>query len=173
MFKTRHTVPGSAPATLTPLDPELARPPVIKLTEYNNESIEERNVPTVHDLPALADDGKIRWIEMNGLSDAAALTALGEKYELHPLALEDVWNLGQRPKVDPYPNRLFVIVQMIYRDADHRLCGEQVSMFIGPNLLITIQEEPSMDVFPQSANGSGSAKGATSERSVRITSPTR
>ena len=36
---------------------------------------------------------------------------------------------------------------MIYRLPDGRLCGEQVSMFIGKNLLITVQEDPDFDVF--------------------------
>jgi magnesium transporter len=147
MFKTRHVIPGSAPATLTPIDPAQASKPVLKLTEYNNEEIREQTIASVDDFPPAADDGKVRWIEMDGLGDADALRALGEKYDLHPLAIEDVWHVGQRPKIDVYEKYLFIIVQMIYRDEVGRLCAEQVSMFLGENLLITIQEEPHADVF--------------------------
>ena len=42
------------------------------------------------------------------------LKALGEKYGLHPLALEDVVNIGQRPKVEPYDQHLFIIADMVY-----------------------------------------------------------
>jgi magnesium transporter len=84
---------------------------------------------------------------MNGLGDVAALKALGEKYDLHPLALEDVINVGQRPKLEPYGAHLFIIAQMIYHDRESCLCGEQVSIFIGHNILISIQEEDDEDVF--------------------------
>ncbi|MEG3978394.1 magnesium/cobalt transporter CorA, partial [Microcoleus sp. herbarium8] len=42
---------------------------------------------------------------------------------------------------------LFIIAQMAYHDAEENLCNEQVSMFLGNNFLITIQEEPDYDVF--------------------------
>ncbi|HEX8312514.1 MAG TPA: magnesium/cobalt transporter CorA [Chthoniobacteraceae bacterium] len=147
MFKTRHAVPGASPATLTPVDPDGASQPVLKVTEYNLTAIEERVVASVAELPEPLDDGKVRWLEMNGLGDLEALRALGEKFGLHPLALEDVWHLGQRPKVEAYGDCLFIVLQMIYRDQELRLCGEQVSFFLGKNFLITIQEEPDHDVF--------------------------
>jgi hypothetical protein len=95
MFKTRHVIPGSAPATLTPIDPAQASKPVLKLTEYNNEEIREQTIASVDDFPPAADDGKVRWIEMDGLGDADALRALGEKYDLHPLAIEG--RVARRP----------------------------------------------------------------------------
>jgi magnesium transporter len=148
MFKTRHPLPGTAPATLTPLAEGEGLPPVIHLIEYSTEGVTERIVANVAELPELGlSDGKMRWIEFNGLGDIAALQALGDKYKLHPLALEDVVHTGQRPKADAYENQLFLVAQMIYRDTDDRLCGEQVSFFLFNGLLITIQEDEDNDVF--------------------------
>lgn len=149
MFKNRHPLPGTAPATLTALDPGEAVPPVIRLTEYDIHGVTERVVASVADLPPPhLDDGKVRWIEFDGLGDVEALRQLGEKYELHPLALEDVLHTGQRPKVETYEHMLFIVALMIYRDPeDGRMCGEQVSMFLEKGLLITIQEDPKNDVF--------------------------
>jgi magnesium transporter len=136
MFKTRYPIPGTAPATLTPLAEGEGFPPVIHLVEYTPEGVTERVVASVAELPDLnTADGKMRWIEFNGLGDIAALQALGEKYNLHPLALEDVIHTGQRPKADSYENQLFLVAQMIYRDTDDRLCGEQVSFFLFKGLL--------------------------------------
>jgi magnesium transporter len=149
MFKTRQPLPGTAPATLTPLDPGEAAPSVIRLTEYDLTGVTERRIASVADLPPPGlQDGKVRWIEFDGLGDVEALRVLGEKYNLHPLALEDVLHTGQRPKVEAYEHHLFIVALMIYRDADDsRMCGEQVSFFLGPGLLITIQEDPKADVF--------------------------
>jgi magnesium transporter len=149
MFKSRHRIPGTAPATLAPLKPGEGKPPEIRLIEFDSHAFRETTVRRVEDLPPRdADDGKIRWIELNGLGDIAALQALGERYGLHPLALEDTLNAGQRAKVDAYEDQLYIVVQMLYRDPDEgRLCGEQLSMFLLPKLLITVQEDPACDVF--------------------------
>ena len=149
MFKTRYALPGTPPATLTPLAPGEGALPVIRWMEYDAGTFAERTVQSIAELPPPgADDGKVHWIEFNGLGDLDALKALGEKYDLHPLALEDILNSGQRPKMEPYDDHLFIVAQMVYRDTDDdKMVGEQVSMFLGKGLLITIQEDPKCDVF--------------------------
>jgi magnesium transporter len=148
MFK-RYSIPGSSPATLTPPEGRAGIASEIRLTEYNLKSCDETVLRSAAELPDNTDcsDGKFRWIELNGLGDIDALRAIGEKYGLHPLALEDVLNIGQRPKMELYEGHIFVVVQMIYRDDADRLCAEQVSMFMCKNLLISVQEEPVLDVF--------------------------
>lgn len=149
MFKSRYALPGTPPATLTPLAPGEASLPVIRWIEYDAESLTEHSVSSVAELPPPnAADGKVHWIEFNGLGDLEALKALGEKYDLHPLTLEDVLHAGQRPKVEPYDNHLFIVALMIYRnDADNRMIGEQISMILGTGFLLTIQEDPQYDVL--------------------------
>lgn len=146
MFK-RYSIPGSSPATLVPSPTGLGIQPELRVLEYGPDFLDERRVDSVAELPEIVDDGKMRWIEMNGLGDVEALRALGQKYGLHPLALEDTLNTGQRPKVEAYEGHLFIVAQMVYRDEELKMCGEQVSMFFGQGFLITIQEEPKTDVF--------------------------
>ncbi len=146
MFK-RHSIPGTSPATL--IAPSAAAKSIqeLRVADYSPGVLEEKQYASVAEIPADPPAGTIRWIELNGLGDTTALQALGQRYNLHPLALEDALNLGHRPKVEAYDDQLFIVVQMIYRDADDRLCGEQVSMFLLRDTLITIQEEPHDDVF--------------------------
>lgn len=42
----------------------------------------------------------VRWINVDGLSDMGVIHGLATKYELHPLAVEDLLHLRQRPKVE-------------------------------------------------------------------------
>lgn len=146
MFK-RYSIPGSSPATLTVPEGHEGITPEIRLTEYTRTSCEEKIVTCVADLPSDCNDGKFRWIELNGLGDVAVVKALGEKYDLHPLALEDTLNIGQRPKMEMYDQHVFLIAQMVYRDGGSKLCTEQVSMFLSKTFLLTVQEEAAMDVF--------------------------
>jgi magnesium transporter len=94
---------------------------------------------------------KVRWINLRGLGDMRVIHALAEKYELHPLAVEDVLTGQQRPKVDDYPGsgehpgRLFVVAKSV-RATRHRLTSRQVSFFLGRNTLVTFQDS-SQDAF--------------------------
>jgi magnesium transporter len=94
---------------------------------------------------------QVRWINLRGLGDMHLIYALAEKYELHPLAVEDVLSGQQRPKVDDYPGsgehpgRLFVVAKLI-RSARQRVSPRQVSFFLGRNTLLTFQDS-AQDIF--------------------------
>ncbi len=147
MFNKRYPNPGTAPATLVALTPRVGEPVVVRVIDYSLTGVKERTLKSLAELPDPPPDENVTWIDMCGLSDVEALKALGEKYGLHPLALEDVLHTGQRPKLELYDNHIFMVAQMIYRDAEKQLTGEQVSIFLCKNLLITIQEESVHDVF--------------------------
>lgn len=148
MFTKRYAPPGSSPATLRPhlIDGE-SRSPVINIVEYDREHITEREVKDPAELAGNFDKRKVTWINIDGLGDVAALTILGERFNLHPLALEDVLNTGQRPKIEYSSDYVFIVGQMVYEDSSKTICGEQVSIFLGKNFIITVQEEGEYDVF--------------------------
>jgi magnesium transporter len=90
----------------------------------------------------------VRWINIDGLSNMGVIHALATKYELHPLAIEDLLHLRQRAKVEAYGGddsdlrgRLFIVVRMLELK-DERLCSDQISMFLGHNTVLTFQQEP-------------------------------
>ena len=148
MFRKRHGPPGSAPATLVPHTVEgRANKPAIQVTEYDGEHLSERECSGIDGLPAEIPSSGVTWINIDGLGDVDLLSRLGERFKLHPLALEDVLNTGQRPKIEHTPGYVFIVAQMIYQDGDRAFQVEQVSLFLGANFLITIQEEGEYDVF--------------------------
>ena len=88
----------------------------------------------------------VRWINIVGLSNMNAIHAVATKYDLHPLAVEDVLHARQRPKVESYGGeeseflaRLFVVARMLYINED-TLRHEQFSIFLGHNTVLTFQE---------------------------------
>jgi magnesium transporter len=89
----------------------------------------------------------VRWINVDGLGDLGVVRALAEKYHLHPLAIEDVLHVPQRPKVQAYDEvaeyqaRLFIIVRMMEL-REGQLLTEQVSLFVGHHTVLTFQETP-------------------------------
>jgi len=91
----------------------------------------------------------VRWINVAGLSNMRIIHALATKYDLHPLAVEDVLHLSQRPKVESYGGggegdmqaRLFIVTHALQLQGE-RLHSEQVSIFLGHRTVLTFQETP-------------------------------
>jgi magnesium transporter len=79
------------------------------------------------------------WVHVQGQPDAATLAALADAYGLHPLAMEDVVNLGQRPKLEPFEHELFTVVHWP-RVLDGHVHMVQVSLFLGPTWLVSFCE---------------------------------
>ncbi len=147
MIKIKYHAPGTPPATLVAKTDETAQPCVISLLQYDKETIFEGQFDTIDELMGRFDEGKVNWINIDGLGTVEVLKQLAEKFKIHPLALEDVLNTTQRPKVEQYGGHFFIISEMIYEEGEHRVALEQLSMFLGENFVITIQEESEHDVF--------------------------
>lgn len=81
-----------------------------------------------------------RWINITE-PDQKMVEYLEQNFKFHPLDLEDILSKVTYPKIDVYPSYLFVILQFpIYEDARHMFKRSEVSMFIGSNYLITIND---------------------------------
>lgn len=137
--------PGTPPGTLVAAGaPTPAR---VSVLAYNREGATERRDVGIDDaLVTTAPPGGVTWINVDGLGDTTVLARLGERFGLHPLALEDVLDIGQRPKVERYDKHLFVVMRTM-RIAEGDVVEEQVSLFFGPGWLVTVQERPDGDCF--------------------------
>lgn len=131
---------------------ELARRPSgeesVRVTciDYSSDNFEIQEVADNGDFLARHRPSwsRVRWIDVEGLGQMKLIQALAEKYQLHPLAVEDVLHAVQRPKAEDYPGsqdqpgRLFVVARAIELH-DGRLESDQISFFLGRNTLLTFQ----------------------------------
>ena len=86
--------------------------------------------------------GDLRWInvERPNLADRAWLE---EHFEFHPLDYEDVASRNQRPKIDEYPDYLFIVLHFpVFDKTVGRLNAAELDIFIGPDYLITLPNQP-------------------------------
>jgi magnesium transporter len=149
MIRMNYHVPGTPPATLISRARRDDRPPLITLIQYDADSIFEGQFETVEDLMQRFDSSMVNWINLDGLHDVDLLRRLAQQFNIHPLALEDVLNTTQRPKVEQYSDHFFIVSEMIYEEANGRIALEQLSIFLGSSFVLTIQEESEHDVFEQ------------------------
>ena len=100
---------------------------------------EEHNAPRVEVVEGA--DG-LRWIKIDAWR-AAERSWLEEHFDFHPLDYEDVGSRNQRPKVDEYDDYLFVVLQFPrYDKAIGRLNAAEVDVFVGPDWVLTIPNQP-------------------------------
>lgn len=147
MIRLKYHPPGTAPATIPTPEAGNAKPTTVTLIKYSEETIEEVKVKDFADLLARLEPEKVNWINIDGLADVGFLHELAAHFKIHPLALEDAIVTSQRPKVEQFGEQFFIITEMIYAENAGRIAVEQLSMFLEPNYLITLQEEPGQDVF--------------------------
>jgi len=111
---------------------------------YDEVACIEKAADDVGALKRVVGSRTVTWINVNGLADIALIEAIGKLFNLHQLALEDVINVHQRPKVEEYDEQLFIVTRMLPEPTSKET--EQVSMFLGKGYVVTFQERPG-DVF--------------------------
>jgi magnesium transporter len=98
------------------------------------------------DCAAYLDTESVSWIDVEGLGNTETWEKLNHVFQLHPIALEDIINVPQRPKVEEYDDHLVVIARMVTLvEASDIFLSEQISFVLGKNYLLTVQEESEFD----------------------------
>jgi magnesium transporter len=95
--------------------------------------------------PAELSANGLTWVNLDAPT-AEAATSLAERFGWHPLDIEDVLSKRQRPKVDEYPEYLFVVLHFpVYDKAVQRLNAAELDLFLGTDYLVTL---PNVELLP-------------------------
>ncbi|MBP2687993.1 MAG: magnesium and cobalt transport protein CorA [Deltaproteobacteria bacterium] len=136
--RKRYHPPGTQPGTLSAHAEAGDTPVRATAFRYDAGGCEERTVSPA-EIPSLSPpEGGVLWLDVSGLSDPSAVRAIGDRFGIHPLALEDVLNVPQRSKVEWYGDCLLVVLREVrYPDPP-----EQVSFFLADRVVVSFQERP-------------------------------
>lgn len=163
LYGSSYQIPGTSPGALIAPADQPAGEAVLTLTRFDAHKVAEAQHVTPEECqgwmaeapivsqaaggqegdrkepsPAGKHPGQpIFWLHITGTPDADLARRLQDSLGLHPLALEDVMNGGQRPKVELYDEHLFIVfTHADYSGLDLRLF--QASLFLKGNLVISI-----------------------------------
>ena len=78
------------------------------------------------------------WVALKD-PDAGEMAAMKEEFGLHALAIEDVMNGNQRPKIEEYGDTLFCVLHTLELDDDGEVITGQVNVFAGPNFVLSVR----------------------------------
>jgi len=135
-FHKKYHPPGTAPGTLREAAPAAAAACRIHLIDYTDTEFTEKELASAADGREYLSRPSTTWIHVQGCITAAVVKSLGDMFELHPLAMEDVLNTGQRPKLDRFDEHIFIAMALPCSDAA-KIAVEQVSLFFGANFIVS------------------------------------
>lgn len=145
-FTKRYHPPGTPPGTL--VSDGVAEQITIHLFDYTPSQFTELELENPGDCHPYLQSDTITWVHVQGVARAETVRELGNLFGLHPLALEDVINTGQRPKADSYGEQLFVVMNLPTVNDDGEIETEQVSLFLGEGFLISFHRGDSRPFEP-------------------------
>ncbi len=135
LFHKKYALPGSAPGELhlLPVAPDTE----VHCLSYDANGVLHDSVGLPDDPAALRREGAVLWLHFAGQPEVGTLRRVGEALGLHPLALEDVMNHGQRPKLDDFDDHLFLDLGCLTL-RDERPLIHDFSLFLGEDFVVSV-----------------------------------
>ena len=119
----------------------------ITYMDYGIEDVYESSIEEINNEILNIPENKIRWINVYGLKDVRKIAHLCEKFQIHPLNIEDILNAHERPKYQENEEYIFISIdRQIYDENNNHFSKEQVGLVLGKNYVITFNEGDS-DAF--------------------------
>jgi magnesium transporter len=123
--KKHHLKSGLPPGTAVFTGEVKVEKTETTVVQYSETSMKE-DILRGLDCP-LSSDNLVTWFDVRGLSEVAVIEHIGKTFTVHPLAIEDVLNVNQRPKWDDYDNGIFITVRALRLNDNHEIITEQMS----------------------------------------------
>lgn len=136
---------GAPPGTLIYNGDETDARIKLTLIEFNETEFFEKEFHDLSECQAHFKDTMIKWINVEGVHNTSLIEKLGQMYNIHPLTLEDIVHIDQRPKFEDYDHYLVAILKMIKYDTE--VHGEQLSLVLFKDTVISFQEPDGGDAF--------------------------
>lgn len=147
LIKPRTKKVGLLPGTPVLIGEKKVEKSKINLLNYDEKYFEEKEIIDLEECVLYKNKSSISWINVEGIHDVEILNKIGKIFDIHPLALEDILNTDQRPKVEGFNKNIYVVLKMLSYAKDKEIISEQVSLILGSNYVISFQEGIEGDVF--------------------------
>ncbi len=144
MMKNKSNI-GLPPGTLVYTGKATQERIKITLIEYNEKDFQEKEYFDLSECLMDVKEGMVKWIDVDGVHKTELIEAIGKAYDIHPLTMEDIVHIDQRPKFEEYDNYVLAIMKMI--GYSKRIEAEQLSILLFKNTVISFQEPNKNDAF--------------------------
>lgn len=147
IMKKRSRKFGLPPGSMVHIGNHTSEKTTLSIIDYDTQHVNEQNDVSVQDCLMYLGKPTTTWINVRGIHDVKMIETIGRHFGLHPLALEDIVNSGQRSKLDDYKDTIYIVMRLLkYNVEKAELEDEQVSIILGSNYVISFVESKS-DIF--------------------------
>ncbi|WKV13624.1 magnesium/cobalt transporter CorA [Marivirga harenae] len=159
MFRESSKIAGLPPGSAVYTGVRKDTPFNIDLFTYRENHLEERINISIEEATNMPNDGNFHWLNIEGLNHVDNIKTICESLGIHPLNMEDILSVGQRPQIEDTGSYLFISTKMLqFDEKKNKTINEQVSFILFENLLITFQERKG-DTFEAVRNRLRAGKG--------------
>jgi len=131
---------GKAPGSAT-YTGDRTVPTTLTLTIYSPQTYTVKKNAAVEDCLIAPQDNEVIWINVEGLSNVESIKELTKHFEVHPLTLEDILNVEQRPKVEEFEEYIYITLKaLLWDDSKKNFLTQQLSIVLGKNFIISFHE---------------------------------
>lgn len=148
---------GAPPGTLVYHGKTTEEKVKITLIQYNETIFQEKDYYDLSECLDTVIPGTVKWINIDGIHRVELIEAIGKRFGIHPLTMEDIVNTNQRAKFEDYDSYVVSIMKMIYYDTE--IHSEQLSVVLMDGLVISFQEVHGGDAFDMIRNRLRQGKG--------------
>lgn len=113
----------------------------VTMITYDIQHHEEKVSKTLEAFSFDPQSSGVTWVNVEGLSDTSIVEELAKRFNLHPLTVEDILNVEQRPKVEEFEGYLFITLkQLVWQTKSSTFAISQLSLVCGHNFVLSFQE---------------------------------
>jgi len=138
--KQRSRKSGLPPGTLVLIGEVKTKNPRLTLIDYGPSGLKELELEGIQELRDYRRQHETLWVNLCGLQDTELLREVSEFFGLHPLAIEDILNTDQRPKLDDYVDILYLDLHLHRADNQGVISTDQISIALSKDFVFTVQE---------------------------------
>lgn len=120
----------------------------IKIIDYDASKFQEKEVEKIEECFPFKETLSVSWINVTGIDQTEVIKQLDDYFGLHPLVLEDIQNLEQRPRMEDFGNYLYLALKILnYDEKKEEINSWQISIILAKNFVITFQPGKETDIF--------------------------
>ncbi|WP_378956935.1 magnesium/cobalt transporter CorA [Pelosinus sp. sgz500959] len=132
---------GMPPGTLLHIGAMRSEKVKISMLCYSKDVWTEEQFNHVDELLQYKSTADVNWVHISGIHVVDVIEKIGNKFNIHPLILEDIVNTNQRPKLEESKDYVYIVLKMIhYFEQRSNIEFEQISMIVGSHYIVSFQE---------------------------------
>jgi len=138
---------GLPPGTVIHTGKERTEKVTISIMELADGQLREYEADSIDDCSPPIGDRITKWVHVKGVHDVEIVQRICDYYKVHPLIIEDIPSVGQRPKLEVIASGVYIVLRSYDIDElNHDIQSEQVSIVFGSGFILSFQESAT-DLF--------------------------